>query len=171
MRQEPGKEPPNIAPDFIIPALALGFTVYYLTTITEVPWTSQASAIVVGSLLTLSIAAFVIRSLWRIRSGEETLRIADSLHILLDRVPVSSRRIGLLALAIAYVWIIDSLGFTLTTFAFIFTAILLLSSLANWKRAFAVAASSAIIGYVVFVFFFNTRFPRGPVENWLKGLL
>jgi len=171
MRQQPPQEPRNILPDCIIPALALGFTIYYLTTITEVPWISQASAIVVGCLLTLSVLAFALRSAWRIRRREETLRLAGSLHIMLDRVPVSSRRIGLLLLAIAYVLVIDSLGFTLTTFAFIFVAILLLSSLANWKRALAVSSSSALIGYFVFVYLFETRFPSGPIEDWLRGLL
>jgi hypothetical protein len=171
MQQEPPREPRNILPDFIIPALALVFTIYYLTTITEVPWISQASAIVVGSLLTLSILAFVLRSVLRIRRGEETLELRDTLHTLLGRVPVSSRRIGLLALAVGYVWIIDYLGFTLTTFGFVFAAIILLSSLANWKRALAVSVSSAVVGYVVFLYFFNTRFPSGPIEDWLKGLL
>ena len=171
MRHEPPQEPRNILPDFIIPALALAFTIYYLTTITEVPWISQASAIVVGSLLTLAILAFFVRSVLRIRRGEEMLELRDSLHMLLGRVPVSSRRIGLLALAVGYVWIIDTLGFTLTTFFFVFAAIVLLSSLANWKRALAVSVSSAVIGYIVFLYFFETRFPSGPIEDWLKGLL
>ena len=52
-----------------------------------------------------------------------------------------------------------------------FAAIILLSSLANWKRALAVSVSSAVVGYVVFLYFFNTRFPSGPIEDWLKGLL
>ena len=171
MKQESSKQPRNILPDFIIPVLALGFTIYYLTTITEVPWISQASAILVGSLLTLSILAFVVRSVLRIRRREETLELRDSLHKLLGRVPTSSRRIGLLALAIGYVWIIDSLGFTLTTFIFVFAAIVLLSSLANWKRAIAVSATSAVVGYIVFVYFFSTRFPSGPIEDWLAGML
>ena len=171
MQQEPPREPRNILPDFIIPGLALAFTIYYLTTITEVPWTSQASAVLVGCLLSLSILAFVVRSILRIRRGDEKLELRDSLHSVLGRVPVSSRRIGLLVLTIGYVWIIDSLGFTLTTFGFVFAAIILLSSLANWKRALAVSVSSAVIGYVVFLYFFNTRFPSGPIEDWLKGLM
>ena len=47
----------------------------------------------------------------------------------------------------------------------------LLSSLANWRAALAVALSCSILGYVVFIYFFQTRFPRGPVEQYLKGLL
>ena len=170
MSQDPLDKPRNILPDCIIPALALGFTAYYLTTITEVPWISQASAAVVSGLLIMAIMAFIVRSVWRIRQGRETIRLRESLHGLLGYMPTSARRIGLLALAIGYVWLIESLGFTLTTFVFLFIAIVLLSSLANWKRALIVALSSSAIGYVVFLYLFKTRFPTGLIEHWLAGL-
>lgn len=161
--------PKNILPDCIIPGMAVCFTIYYLTTITEVPWISQASAIVVSSLLMLSIAAFFIRSVARIRKGEETFRL--SLDIPSELVGINIKRGILFLLTIGYVWIIDSWGFTITTFCFIFLAILLLSSLENWKKAFLVAVSCSTVGYIVFIYFFKTRFPRGPIENWLKALL
>jgi len=170
LQHEPQNKPRNILPDCIIPALALVFTVYYLTTITEVPWISQASAIIVSALLSLSIFAFVIRSVWRIRRQQETLEFEGTLHALLGFMPISIKRIALLLLAIAYVWFIDSLGFTLTTFIFIFSAILLLSSRYNWKNALMVSLSSSVIGYIVFIYFFKTRFPQGLIENWLKSL-
>jgi hypothetical protein len=162
-------EPRNILPDCIIPAMAVCFTIYYLTTITEVPWISQASAVVVSGLLLLSIAAFVVRSVSRIRAGKETIEL--SFDIPSDIVGINIKRVILFSLTISYVWIIDSWGFTITTFSFIFLSILLLSSLANWQRAFLVALSCSIIGYVVFIYFFKTRFPRGPIENWLKAML
>ena len=169
MDQQTEPQPRNILPDCIIPAMAVCFTVYYLTTITEVPWISQASAIVVSSFLLLSIIAFVIRSASRIRSGKETLRLpTDSLR---DQATINIKRLVLFALTVAYVWIIDSWGFTITTFCFLFFSIMLLSSLANWKRALLVALSCSTIGYVVFIYAFKTRFPRGPVENWLKAVL
>jgi hypothetical protein len=161
----------NILPDCIIPVAALVFTIYYLTTITEVPWISQASAIFVSCLLLLSIIAFIIRSVWRIRQQRETLRLQGSFQDLLGYMPTSARRIALLALVIAYVWVIESLGFTLTTFIFVFAAIVLLSSLDNWKKALIVSLSCSIIGYIVFIYFFKTRFPTGPIEDWLKGVL
>jgi hypothetical protein len=149
--------------------MAVCFTVYYLTTITAVPWISQASAIVVSSLLLLSIVAFAIRSVSRIRSGKETIRVPyESLR---DQAGINKKRLVLLAMTISYVWIIDSWGFTITTFCFLFLGILLLSSLANWKRALLVAFSCSTIGYVVFIYAFKTRFPSGPVENWLKAVL
>jgi len=151
--------------------MALAFTVYYLTTITEVPWISQASAIVVSGLLLLAIIAFVIRSVSRIRAHRETLHIEGAFQDLLGYMPTSARRIGLLLLAVAYVLFIENLGFTVTTFIFVFAAIVLLSSLANWKRALAISLSCSVIGYIVFVYFFQTRFPMGPIEVWLKGVL
>ena len=161
----------NVLPDCIIPAVALAFAIYYLTTITEVPWISQASAIFVSCLLLLSIIAFVIRTTWRVRRQQETLRLQGSFQDLFGYMPTSARRIALLALVIAYVWVIESLGFTLTTFIFVFAAIVLLSSLANWKKALTISLSCSIIGYVVFIYFFKPRFPSGLIEDWLKGII
>ena len=171
MPQDPSPPPRNILPDCIIPALALAFTIYYLTTITEVPWTSQASAVVVSGLLTLSILAFVVRSVWRVRRGVEVVRVDGALRGLVGYGSTRDRRLALLALTVAYVWVIQHIGFTLTTFAFLFCAIVLLSSLANWRRALAIALASSIIGYIVFLYFFKTRFPSGPIEEFLKGVL
>lgn len=162
------KSPPrNIAPDLIIPVLALVFTAYYMTTITEVPWISQASAVTVGGLLTLAILAYLVRSASRIRKGTETLRWRPRVR----NSATAARRIALLGLTVGYVFVSERLGFTLTTAAFIFLGVVLLSSPANWKRAALVAAGCSVAGYIVFIYFFETRFPRGPVENLLKGLL
>ena len=171
MQPDPQPKPRNILPDCIIPVLALAFTVYYLTTITEVPWISQASAIVVSGLLLLSIAAFVIRSIWRIRRQQETLRFEGALLDLLGEMPLNAKRIALLIFAVAYVWFIEDLGFTLTTFIFVFSTIVLLSSMANWKNALKVSLACSVIGYVVFIYLFKTRFPAGFIEDWLKGVL
>ncbi len=159
-------EPRNVLPDLVIPVLAVGFTAYYLSTITHVPWIAQASAVTVSVLLLAAIAAWAARTVYHIRRGRERLALAAPA---MD-ARVSARRAALLLLSVAYVAVIDTLGFTLTTLAFVFLGIVLLSSLANWRRAALVAAFSAVAGYVVFIHFFETRFPRGPVENALRGL-
>lgn len=157
------KAPKNVLPDLIIPVMALAFAAYYLTTITEVPWTAQASAVLVGGLLTLSILAFAIRTIWRVRSGIETL----SWRGLAVDPSTNLKRAGLLGLSIGFVWFISDLGFTLATTIFLFLAIVLLSSLRNWRNAALVAIASALIGYFIFIVIFETRFPKGPVENVL----
>jgi len=171
LNNDPQSKPRNILPDCIIPALAFIFTIYYLTTITEVPWISQASAIVVSSLLLLSIIAFVIRSVWRVRHHQESFHFSGGGRKLFGDLPISLKRLSLLLLAIGFVWFIDDLGFTLSTFIFVFTGIIILSSLENWKNALKVSVSCSVIGYIVFIYFFKTRFPSGPIEHWLKGIL
>jgi hypothetical protein len=163
---DPKQRPRNVLPDLVIPLLALAFTAYYLTTITEVPWIAQASAIIVSCLLVAAIAAYFVRTAYRIKRGSEVIALPGPPRAL----DVSIRRAGLIALTIAYVALIDSLGFTLTISAFIFLGIVLLSSWSNWKAAALVAVACSVTGYVVFIYFFETRFPRGPVENALKGL-
>jgi hypothetical protein len=167
MSEDSNSQPKNVLPDLIIPVMALVFTAYYLTTITEVPWIAQASAILVSAMLSAAIFAFAIRTYLRMRGGQE--RISWS-AIEIDRVS-TVKRIALLALTITYIAVIEYLGFTITTFLFVFSAVLLLSSLAHWRSALAVSFSCATLGYVVFIYFFQTRFPRGPVENFLKGVL
>ena len=155
----------NVLPDLIIPGLALAFTVYYLTTIIEVPWIAQASAITVSALLLLSIVAFGVRTAYRLKNGSEFISWS---RLNFDTV-ITVRRLILLALTIAYVLVLDTLGFTLATTVFVFCGIVLLSSLANWRRALLIAVSCSTLGYIVFIYFFQTRFPRGIIENFLKG--
>ena len=109
-----------------------------------------------------------MRSYRRIKRGEETLKAERKLFT--DDHAVNLKRILLLALAICYVWLIESWGFTLTTFCFLFLGIVLLSSLRNWLNALLVAFACSATGYIVFIYFFKTRFPAGLLEDWLKTL-
>jgi hypothetical protein len=166
MPSAPDNAPRNVLPDLIIPLLAFGFTVYYLTTITEVPWIAQASAVFVSALLFLALAAYAVRTVARVRAGRERIAFTH----LVSNAPTQVKRILLLGLTIGYVLLIGQLGFTATTFLFIFTGIVLLSSLANWKRAALLAAACALSGYVIFIYLFATRFPKGWIEYGLATL-
>ena len=167
MSNETPEQARNVLPDLIIPVLALVVTGYYLTTITDVPWIAQASAITVSALLMAALVAYGIRTVLRVRRGAERIAFEPNT---LDR-DVTVKRIALLALTIAYVAVIEHLGFSRTTFVFVFVGVLLLSSLERWRSALAVSLTCSVLGYVVFIHLFQTRFPRGPVENFLKGLL
>ena len=52
-RQKP--EPRAIGGELIIPVAALALTIYYFTTIIDVPWSAQVSAFFVGAILILLI--------------------------------------------------------------------------------------------------------------------
>lgn len=173
MRKQPEPPPKNVLPELIIPAIAFAFAIYYLTTITEVPWIAQASAMLVSALLVLSIIAFAIRTTYRIRAGREYLGITDALGGLRANSQVNIKRAILFTLTVLYVLSMPRLGFSLATFLLIFFGIIVLSDrkIASFFRAFFVAFICTAVGYVSFIHIFKTRFPFGPVENLIKGWL
>ncbi len=160
------REKKAIGGDLIIPVAALVFTVYYLTTIIDVPWTAQVSALFVGAILILLIVIFAIRTALSLGRGEVSLRVGD----ILEPVLFVPRRIVLLALTIGYVLLIQWAGFTITTFIFLFLAMLLLNEGRNKRLILIVSVAFSIGGWLLFIVAFETRFPAGPFEQFMKGL-
>lgn len=156
----------NVLPDLIIPSLALIFTIYYLTTITEAPWIAQASAIVVGSLLIVLIFIFFVKTFLMVQRGKESISISN---LILDK-PSSLKRLALLILTLCFTFFLEFLGFTLSAIIFLFFAIVLLSSIKNWKNALMISLSCSLIGYFIFIYIFNTQFPRGAFENFVERI-
>ncbi|MEK9692167.1 MAG: tripartite tricarboxylate transporter TctB family protein, partial [Rhodospirillaceae bacterium] len=81
------------------------------------------------------------------------------------------KRLILLGLTLGYILVIPYAGFTLTTFAFLTAGMLTLS---NGKKAGFILFLSALLsigGYLLFIAAFKTRFPMGPIESALKGIL
>ena len=156
----------NVLPDLIIPCLALIFTIYYLTTITEAPWIAQASAIVVGSLLLLLIGFFFIKTFFMVRKGIEDISFSN-IHI---EKPLLFKRLVLLFLTLCFTFFLEFLGFTLSAIIFLFFSIVLLSSINNWKNALIISISCSLIGYFIFIYLFNTQFPRGAFENFIERI-
>lgn len=162
----PGKK--SLGPDLIIPVAAILFTLYYFSTIIDSPWTAQVSAFFVGTiLLALSVALVVITGV-RVARGQADLRMGG----LLAPRAIAPRRFVLFALTLSYIFFIDWLGFTITTFLFIFLGMLLLS---GWERAnkrliLVLSVVLSVGGYLLFVVAFKRRFPEGPFEQVFKAL-
>ena len=162
-RQQDSK---NVLPDLIIPTLALIFTIYYLTTITEAPWIAQASAIVVGSILILLIVIFFAKTFFMVRKEKEVVSFTN---LNLDKT-TTIKRLILLILTLCFTIFLEILGFTLSAIIFLFFAIILLSSLKNWKNALIISLSCSLMGYFIFIYIFNTQFPRGVFENFIERI-
>jgi hypothetical protein len=168
MSSDEQKPARNILPELIIPVLAVAFTIYYLTTITEVPWIAQASAVFVACLLFIAVFAYAVRTIGRIRRGEEKITFGNINTV--PNFPIQIKRGLLLTAIIGYIVLLEPLGFTLATFLFLFSGVVTLSSLQNWKAAVKVAAICSILGYLIFILFFKTRFPKGFFENAVEAL-
>jgi hypothetical protein len=160
------RERKAIGGELIIPVAALAFTIYYFVTILDVPWSAQVSAFFVGAILILLVIAFFIRTTVALLRGEVTLRPGQ----ILQPVSFIPKRIVLTALIISYIFFIRWGGFTLTTFVFLALAMLLLNEGRRKGLILLLSVVFAVGGWLLFIVAFETRFPAGPFEHFMKGL-
>ena len=150
----------------IVPVGALAFTLYYFSTIIDSPWTAQVSAFFVGAVLILLVLIFLAKSARALLRGQATLAM-DGIVAPASLLP---KRLILLALTLAYIFVIEWGGFTLTSFVFLFAAMVLLGEGRNKRMALCVSAALSICGYLLFILAFETRFPEGPFERLMRAV-
>ena len=167
MDEDNAPQPPSRRPvggELIIPLAAVAFTLYYFTSIIDSPWEAQVNAFFVGSILLGLVAILLIKLGRELVTGAADLRLGG----LIEPVSVAPKRLIVLVLAIGYVAVIEWLGFTLTTFAFLAAAMLVLNGGRRPGFVLGLAAGLSAGGYLLFMVAFQTRFPEGPFE-WLMG--
>ena len=153
-----------IGGDLIIPIAAVAFTLYYFSTILHSPWEAQVNAFFVGAILLALVLVLLIKLGRELASGEADLRIGA----LIEPVSVAPKRLILLALAVGYAVLVPWLGFTLTTFAFLSAAMLVLNEGRRAGFVLGLAATLALVGWLLFIVAFQTRFPAGPFERLME---
>lgn len=164
---EPNKTRRQLGGELVIPCLAIAFTIYFVTTIWNSPWTAQVSAFAVGGILLLVCTIFILRCVIWLRQGEASLGFGN----LFTREDISSGRIGLFFTTLGYCLLIERLGFTLTTFLFLTLSMIVLSKGARPLFITAISAVMALGGWAVFIWAFDTRFPRGWFETMMQTVL
>lgn len=167
MASNQNKPPRQLGGELVIPAIAVGFTFYFFSTIWNSPWTAQVSAFLVGGVLLLVCAIFLVRCIIWLRRGEGTLGFGN----LVTMDDIRTGRIGLLVTTVAYVLFIDNLGFTLTTFLFLASSMLILAKGRNPGVIALISGTMALMGWAVFIWAFDTRFPHGWFETAMKAVL
>ncbi|MDH5556513.1 MAG: tripartite tricarboxylate transporter TctB family protein, partial [Alphaproteobacteria bacterium] len=118
-------------------------------------------------VLIILILAFVVYKLIEIRRGESDL----GFQRLTEPLSFMPTRTALFALTISYIFFVDWGGFTITTFIFLSTTMMLLNQGRNWKFILSLAAILSIGGYFLFVYAFEVRFPKGPFEILMAQVL
>ncbi|MCC1493724.1 tripartite tricarboxylate transporter TctB family protein [Cognatishimia sp. F0-27] len=167
MASDPHKPPRQIGGELVIPIFAVGFTLYFFSTIWNSPWTAQVSAFMVGGFLLLVCAIFFVRCILWLRRGQGTLGFANLFTV----DDLRTGRIGLLATTVGYVMFIDRLGFTLMTFLFLAISMLILAKGRNAGFIILISGAMALIGWAVFIWAFDTRFPRGWFETTMQAVM
>ncbi len=151
----------------VIPIIAVIFTLYYFSTIWNSPWTAQVSAFLVGGILLFVCAIFFLKSGFLLRSGEGGLGFGN----LFSMGDIRTGRIGLVAATVGYCILIERLGFTLTTFLFLAISMLILAKFRRPVLIATISAAMALGGWAVFIWAFDTRFPRGWFEDTMRMVL
>lgn len=168
MAEEAPKKPAPkpVGGELVIPAAAVAFTLYYFSTITDVPFTAQASALFVGTVLILLCLALFVRIFLGVRRGDLSLRVGA----LIEPVSYVPKRLMLLGLAIGYIFVVDWLGFTLTAFLFLSLAMTILNDGRSKGFILALSGTLALAGWLLFIVAFETRFPAGPFELLMQRI-
>jgi hypothetical protein len=160
------KKKKGIGAELLIPIAALFFTFYYFWTIWNSPWTAQVSAFFIGAILIVLVIIFFLKISVALYRKEADLGIGG----LLAPSSLLPVRIGLFLTTLGYVVLVKWGGFTLTTWAFLFGAMLILSRGRRKRLIFILSAALALSGYLLFIVAFETRFPRGPFENFMRSI-
>jgi len=151
--------------DLVIPGLALAFALYFFFSIADLAWEAKANGVLIGTVLVVLVAVQVARTALQVAKRKADLRFEP----LLAPREALGKRLGMVALTVAFIAAIQWLGLTLTLFLGLAAGLALLGvrkrSQLFWIP-FAVAASV----YVLFIAVLNSDFPHGPVENALAAL-
>lgn len=165
-RQEEREGKRQLGAELIIPALALAFTLYYFSTVWNSPWTAQVNAFFVGAILISVIVIFFIGAARDLFAGRASLSASK----LIAPVAILPKRLGFMALTLAYLVLIHWLGYTLSTLLFLLGSMLLLGG--GKRPLVCLIASLAMsgVGWLVFIHLFQKRLPHGPLEDLLSAV-
>jgi hypothetical protein len=149
--------------DLVIPALALGFVVYFFFDIAELAWEAKANGVLIGAVLVFLIALQLARMARQLARGEGDLR-ADPLWQPAD---VTRKRLGMVAVTVAFIATLPWLGLTLGLLAGMAAALWVMGvrSRATLVWLPLVVAASA---YLLFILLLQSEFPHGPIEKLLS---
>jgi hypothetical protein len=146
--------------DLVIPALALGFALYFFWSIADLAWEAKANGVVIGAALIVLVVAQVARIALAVAQGRADLR-TDTLWQPRD---VLVKRLGMVAITVAFILLLQVLGLTLALFVSMAAALWLMGVRRPGLLlgiAFGVAASA----YLLFIAVLDAGFPHGVIEK------
>lgn len=166
---EPGaaqEEKRPLGGDLIIPVGTILFATYYLYTVWDLPWQAKAAGLGIAGAMAIVLALLALRFVRDWRAGRTNLGLGD----LAFPTVTLAQRLGLLGAALAFVFVMPFVGFTLGLFLFLMAGMIMLSGLSQLKAALVISLLVSIGGYLLFIVFIRARFPHGPVETLLSSI-
>jgi len=148
--------------DLVIPALALGFAVYFFISIADLAWEAKANGMAIGAILVGLIALQLVRIGIRLAKGQANLGFSP----LWEPREALGKRVGMVAVTIAFIATLNWLGLTLGLALALFAALWIMG--ARGKALAIVPLAVALAAYLLFVALLQSDIPHGPIERLLS---
>jgi hypothetical protein len=148
--------------DLVIPALALGFAAYFFYSIVDLAWEAKANGVVIGGVLLLLIAIQAVRTALEVARGRANLRLDP----VVSPRDVLGKRLGLVAITIAFIATLHWLGLTLGLFIAMVAALWVMGARGKVLALLPLAVAAA--AYLLFVALLKSDIPHGPIERLLS---
>ena len=151
--------------DLVIPALALGFAIYFFFSIADLAWEAKANGVVIGIALIALVVVQLARIALAVAQGRGDLR-TEPLWLPRD---VLGKRIGMVLVTVAFIALLQTLGLTLSLLVAM-AAALVIVGVRKVSIVLGISFGVAAAAYALFIALLDAGFPRGPVEQLLARL-
>jgi hypothetical protein len=148
--------------DLVIPALALAFAVYFFFSIADLAWEAKANGVIIGGALVLLVLVQLVRIGVRMARGHASFGLGP----LLEPRDTMWKRVGLVAVTVAFIGSLHWLGLTLGLLLALYASLWLMG--ARGKALYIIPVVVAALAYLLFVALLQTEIPHGPIERMLS---
>ena len=149
--------------DLVIPLLALGFAIYFFWSIADLAWEAKANGVVIGATLIALVMVQVARIARAVAQGRGDLR-TDPLW---RPGEVLLKRLGMVAVTVAFILLLQHLGLTLSLFASM-AAALWIMGVRKPSVILGISFGVAAAAYLLFIAALDAGFPHGLIEKLLS---
>ena len=154
------REKAPLGADLLIPLLALGFAIYFFWSITDLAWEAKANGVVIGVALVVLVVVQIARIAAAVAQGRGDLR-TDPLWQPGD---VLLKRLGMVAVTVAFILLLQVLGLTLSLFLAMAVALWLMG-VRRPSLVLGIAFGVAAAAYLLFIAVLDAGFPHGLIEK------
>ena len=147
--------------DLVIPALALGFAVYFFVSIADLAWEAKANGVVIGGIL----VALVVLQLFRIGLALARKQATLGFQPIWAPRDALGKRVGMVLITVLFIASLKWLGLTLGLFLSLLAALWIMGARGKALLIIPLAVSAAAC--LLFVVLLDSNIPHGPIERLL----
>lgn len=151
--------------DLVIPVLALAFTIYFFSSTRELQWEARANGLIIGTALIVLVVVQLARIAIGVARHKEELGFGP----LLAPPEALRKRLGMLAVTIAFVATLPWVGLGLGLFVALAAAFWIMG-VRPARHVLLVSFIITAVCWVLFTIALDIGLPPGPVEHLYHSL-